>query len=66
MREGEMRRLADWICDTLGSADDAEAVAARRSEVQAYCRRYAVPGLEAAMAPLGWGVSAGSPPARRR
>ncbi|MGH7786785.1 MAG: serine hydroxymethyltransferase [Candidatus Binatia bacterium] len=51
MREGEMRRLAEWICDTLGGAEDAEAVAARRSEVNAYCRRYAVPGLEGAMAP---------------
>jgi glycine hydroxymethyltransferase len=50
MREGEMRRLAEWICDTLGG-DDLEAATARRTEVEAFCRRYAVPGLSADPAP---------------
>jgi glycine hydroxymethyltransferase len=45
MGEGEMRRLAAWIADTLRDGSDTAALARRRREVEALCEAFPVPGL---------------------
>lgn len=47
MREREMARLGEWIVAALRSADDATALAALRSEVEALCEGFPVPGVDA-------------------
>jgi glycine hydroxymethyltransferase len=45
--EREMARRAEWIVAALRSADDATALAALRSEVEALCEGFPVPGIDA-------------------
>jgi glycine hydroxymethyltransferase len=47
MLEADLVRLAGWIADTLERPGDAEATALRRGEVEAFCRRFPVPGAPA-------------------
>jgi glycine hydroxymethyltransferase len=46
MDETDMRRLAGWILDALGSAGDAPRLEALREQVEAHCSRFPVPGIE--------------------
>jgi len=48
MREADMERLAAWILTALHDRDDAEAREALRKDVEAFCTRFPVPGLDAA------------------
>ncbi len=45
MDEDDMRRLAGWIHQALSEREDEAAVARLRDEVEAFCRRFPVPGL---------------------
>ncbi len=45
MREPEMRRLGEWIADTVRDGGDGAAVERRRREVAALCEQFPVPGL---------------------
>jgi glycine hydroxymethyltransferase len=45
MREPEMRRIAAWMLEALRHAEDAERLEALRSEVEAFCAGYPVPGI---------------------
>jgi glycine hydroxymethyltransferase len=47
MREREMATLGEWIAAALRSADDAPALAALRTEVEALCEGFPVPGIDA-------------------
>lgn len=46
MGEAEMKLLGGWIMETLRRREDAAFVAARKVEVEEFCRRYPVPGIE--------------------
>jgi glycine hydroxymethyltransferase len=45
MREPEMQQVARWIVRALQSHQDANSLAAIKSEVTALCRKFPVPGL---------------------
>ncbi len=45
MREPEMQRIAAWMLEALRHAEDAERLEALRSEVEAFCEGYPVPGI---------------------
>jgi glycine/serine hydroxymethyltransferase len=40
-----MRRIAAWMLEALRHAEDAEGLEALRSEVEAFCAGYPVPGI---------------------
>jgi glycine hydroxymethyltransferase len=44
MLEDDLARLGGWIADTLARPADAAARARRRAEIEAFCRRFPVPG----------------------
>ena len=48
MVESDMARLADWIVAACRQREDSDALAALRAQVEAFCRRFPVPGLEGA------------------
>jgi glycine hydroxymethyltransferase len=48
MHEAEMRQIGSWILAALATPDDSAALAAIREDVRALCRRFPVPGFEAA------------------
>lgn len=45
MREGEMRRLADWMVKALKNHGDEGALTAVRNEVEEMCTQFPVPGI---------------------
>jgi glycine hydroxymethyltransferase len=45
MGTGDMTKLAGWMVDALQKRDDAAAIDRIRSEVEAFCGRFPVPGL---------------------
>jgi glycine hydroxymethyltransferase len=47
MREEDMERLAGWIADALARRGDAGELERQRREVEAFCARFPVPGLDA-------------------
>jgi glycine hydroxymethyltransferase len=47
MREADMERLAGWMDRALRQREDANAIAGIRAEVEAFCLRFPVPGIEA-------------------
>jgi glycine hydroxymethyltransferase len=47
MRAADMERLAGWMDRALRQREDAGAIAAIRAEVEAFCLRFPVPGIEA-------------------
>ena len=46
MLEPDMERLAAWIVEALRRRDDAAALERLRAEVEAFCGRFPVPGLD--------------------
>jgi glycine hydroxymethyltransferase len=46
MAEADMEALAGWMIAALRAPDDAGLLANLRAEVSAFCRRFAVPGVE--------------------
>ncbi len=51
MREADMARLAGWIVDACRVREDDAAFAALRGEVESFCARFPVPGLESEALP---------------
>jgi len=47
MREAGMEKLAGWISQALAQREDEDALAALRAEVEAFCRDFPVPGIDA-------------------
>jgi glycine hydroxymethyltransferase len=47
MREVDMEKLAGWISQALEKREDDDALSALRGEVEAFCRDFAVPGIDA-------------------
>ncbi len=45
MKEGDMKRLADWIVLCLKNPEDEALLAKTRDEVQAFCEAFPVPGI---------------------
>jgi glycine hydroxymethyltransferase len=45
MNEADMAKLAGWIADALAARSDAGALARLRTDVEAFCHRFPVPGL---------------------
>jgi glycine hydroxymethyltransferase len=45
MGEPEMRRIAAWMLEALRHAEDTQQLEALRSEVEAFCAGYPVPGI---------------------
>ena len=45
MREADMERLANWIVAACQSRDDEQAITAIRDDVESFCGRFPVPGL---------------------
>jgi glycine hydroxymethyltransferase len=48
MREEDMERLAGWIVEALARRGDTAGLDRLRCEVEAFCSRFPVPGLESA------------------
>ncbi|MGH7287924.1 MAG: serine hydroxymethyltransferase, partial [Myxococcota bacterium] len=48
MAETDMERLADWIVAALRQRGDRASLARVRGEVEAFCARFPVPGLDPA------------------
>jgi glycine hydroxymethyltransferase len=46
MREVDMEKLAGWISQALEKREDDDALSALRGEVEAFCRDFAVPGID--------------------
>jgi glycine hydroxymethyltransferase len=46
MRENEMKQLSHWIVQALRAPEDKQMLATMKQEVEGYCRRYPVPGIE--------------------
>jgi glycine hydroxymethyltransferase len=46
MREEDMERLAGWIVDALRRRGDPAFLARQRAEVESFCARFPVPGLD--------------------
>ena len=46
MSEPDMERLAGWIVAALRQRDDAASLARLRAEVETFCARFPVPGLD--------------------
>lgn len=46
MGDEEMKLLGRWIMETLQRREDAAFLAARKAEVEEFCRRFPVPGIE--------------------
>jgi glycine hydroxymethyltransferase len=46
MNEAEMRRLGGWMTAALRAHGDAVRLAALKTEVEAFCHRFPVPGIE--------------------
>lgn len=46
MKEADMEQLAEWIATCLNHPEDEQLLAATRDEVQTFCRRFPVPGLD--------------------
>ncbi|HTF35025.1 MAG TPA: serine hydroxymethyltransferase [Myxococcota bacterium] len=49
MKEDAMRRLGEWIVRALRAHDDAALLGALRGEVEDFCVRYPVPGIDGAV-----------------
>jgi glycine hydroxymethyltransferase len=49
MKEDAMRRLGDWIVSALGAHEDPARLDGLRREVEAFCLRYPVPGIDGAV-----------------
>jgi glycine hydroxymethyltransferase len=49
MKEDAMRGLGEWIVSALRAHDDAARLHALRREVEAFCLRYPVPGIDGAV-----------------
>jgi glycine hydroxymethyltransferase len=47
MGEAEMARLGGWIVAALHARDDPAVLASLRAEVEAFCTRFPVPGIDA-------------------
>lgn len=46
MKESDMEQLAEWITTCLQHPEDEQLLAATRADVETFCRRFPVPGLE--------------------
>ncbi|HEX3407593.1 MAG TPA: serine hydroxymethyltransferase [Caulobacteraceae bacterium] len=46
MDEADMRRIAEWIVETLRAPKDEAAITRMKAESEALCRRYPVPGID--------------------
>jgi glycine hydroxymethyltransferase len=49
MKEDAMRRLGEWIVEALRAHDQAGRLGDLRREVEAFCGRYPVPGIDGAV-----------------
>jgi len=45
MKEAEMQRLADWICEILSASDPGRAALALKGQVAELCAAFPIPGL---------------------
>ena len=45
MREEGMAKIGSWVVETLRSREDEARVEALRSEVEAFCLQFPVPGI---------------------
>jgi glycine hydroxymethyltransferase len=48
MTDADMRKLGAWIVQALRAHGDAAALSALRREVEAFCGRFPVPGIDGA------------------
>ena len=46
MKEGEMVQLADWMVDAMSHPEDQDVLDRISAEVDEFCRRFPVPGIE--------------------
>ena len=46
MNESDMEQLAEWIANCLSHPKDEKLLADTRHDVEAFCRKFPVPGLE--------------------